>query len=641
MNWFSRMLSLLAVSLGFGCSGGDTDKPKVLVGSYSGEGELPDGVMLHEGRSPDAPARVDRTPSVLQDAEEIRKTRETYQRELDQRYATAIAQVKKGDWVFLEYTRALEAQPKKATADLQQIMNNSSQQAKSRTKAAELLARLKDPSGEAFLLDSLKSSDAELRLAALNSLGQYELRTDFSSEAKGPPVIGLLDDSDPRVVEVASRLCWTRKIPAAERAMLAALKSGKANSPAKLAENLAELATTRETVEAILPHVLQDSPEKYNWNAGYPFRNLIKNPDPAISEPVRKALYAYTMKFPQQRYDQSLVRDLAAAAGPDATDVLTDIQKNAKDPVSRMYATEALARLQPERGVDLYVAFVDNNKWYGNISDDIAKHAKPEDFERISQRLLAMDKPWDGSVVLLCYDALGEPGKKFIQQHPDRLNPVAQSIAYWKSQGLNLKVALADFHAAGIVNQQPDELLAEMAKPGASGDGPKEIDFNNPNELIGALAFAEIMVMFDAESGQIPCDHAQLLFDFARASNGKFAPEAPVQFWLRQGEDDYDGPYIVQFVSDGRLFRCGAENYGDWYDVQAVMNLANFTLTETGHPERFISLESSGQFVSLVFADPAKFLPLAEKYRIPLAEDAAQAMQKGIEFEQRVRESTR
>ncbi|PQO39019.1 hypothetical protein C5Y96_03900 [Blastopirellula marina] len=640
MNWFSRLLSLLAVSLGFGCDSGDTDKPKMLVGSYSGEGELPDGVMLHEGRSPDAPARVDRNPVLLQDAEEIRKTRETYQRELDQRYATAISQVKKGDWVFLEYIRALEAQSQKATADLQQIMNSSSLPAKSRTKAAEMFARLKDPCGEAFLLDSLNSSDAELRLAALNSLGQYELRTDFNSEGMSELVIGLLDDPDSRVVEVASRLCWTRKIPGAEGAMLAALESGKAESPAKLAENLAELATNRETVEAILPHVLQDSPEKYNWNAGYPFRNLLKNPEAAISGPIRKALYAYTLKFPQQRYDQSLVRDLAAAAGPDATDVLSDIQKNAKDPVSRMYATEALARLQPEQGVNLYLAFVDDNKWYGNISDDIAKYAKPGDFERISQRLLAMDKPWDGSVVLLCYDTFDEAGKKFIEQNQDRLDPVAQSVAYWKSQGIDLKVALADFHAAGIVSQMPDELLAEMAKPGPSGDGPKEIDFNNPYELIGALAFAEIVVMFDAESGQIPCDHAQLLFDFARASRGKFAPEAPVQFWLRKAEDDYDGPYIVQFISDGRLFRCGAENYGDWYDVQAVMNLANFTLTETGHAERFISLESSGQFVSLVFADPAKFFPLAEKYRIPLAEDASQAMQKGIEFEQRVRESS-
>lgn len=639
MNWFSRLLSLLAVSLGIGCSSGDSDKPKILVGSYSGEGELPDGVILHESRSPDAEARVDRNPVVLDDADEIRKTRERYQRDLDARYATAIAQVQKGDWVFSEHVRALGARPEKAAADLKQVMNDTSKEAKTRAKAAEVLSRLKDPSGETFLYECLKSSDAELRLAALNCLGEYALRESVTQQGKSGQILKLLKDPDPRVVEVATRLCWSREIPGAEAALLAALRSEAGSNSAKLADGLAHVATTKESVEAILPHVLQDSPETYNWSVGFAFTEVMNNPDPAISEPIRKKLYAYTLKFPQQRYDQALVRDLAASAGPDARDVLVDIQQNAKDPSSRLSATEGLARLQPEQAVEMYLAFVDKNKWYSDISNKIYKYAQPDDFEQISKRLLAMDKSWDSSLVLLCFDKLGQSGKQLIQQHPDRLDPDAKSVAYWKSEGLDLKVALEDFHAAQIITQTPDELLAEMAMPGPNSNGPKEIDFNSPYELLGALGYANITTMFDAETGQLPCDHDQLLLDYASISQGKLDPEAIVQFWLRESEEDYNGPYIIQFVSDGKLFRCGAENYGDWYDVEAVTNLANFTLGETGHPERFISFESEGQFAHLVFADPAKFLPLAEKYRLPISEDASQAMQKGIEFEHRVRES--
>ncbi len=632
-------MSLAGIGLAIGCGSGDSGKPNVLVGNVSGDGELPDGMMHHEGRSPDAPARVDRTPVVVDDADEIRKTHQAYEKALDQRYAAAIEQVKSGGWVFMEHTRALKARPEKAKTDLQQIMNDASLPAKSQAKAAEVLVQLEVPSGADFLWESLKSSDAEVRLAAINCVGQYDIRHTLVVDDNAERILKLLNDPDPRVVEVASRLAWSENLPGAEVAMRKALTSGDSAAQAKLAGNLAHVATQKETVEAILPYVLEDTSDEYDWNVGFPFHDLIENGDPAVAEPIRKKLYEYTLKFPSQRYDQSLVRDLAIAAGPDAKDVLTDIKNNAEDAISRLYATEALARLQPEQAVDLYLAYADQNRWRIDVSRGIAKHAKPSDFERISQRLLKAEQPWDSSVVVLCYDKLGQAGKQFIQQHADRLDPNAQSVAHWKAHGLDLKVALDEFNAAGIIPQTPDELLEEMAQPTAYSDGPTKVDMNDPFALIGALATAEILVMFDAESGKLPCDHDQLLLDYARSSQGKFAPESPIQFWLREGEDDYDGPYMIQLVADGRLFRCGAENYGDWYDVEAVTDLVNFTLAETGHPQRFIPLETGDQMASLVFADPAKFMPLAKKYRIAVSEDETQAMQQGRAFEQQVLES--
>jgi hypothetical protein len=130
-----------------------------------------------------------------------------------------------------------------------------------------------------------------------------------------------------------------------------------------------------------------------------------------------------------------------------------------------------------------------------------------------------------------------------------------------------------------------------------------------------------------------------LIHEFAEASSGRFNPQWPVQFWLRKDENDDNAPYILQFVYRDRLFRIGAENYGDWYDVVAVSRIINFALETAGQPERFIALHSDGQFAKFVFADPAVFVPLADKYSLPLSKDPSQAMRKGIEFERQAIES--
>jgi hypothetical protein len=93
--------------------------------------------------------------------------------------------------------------------------------------------------------------------------------------------------------------------------------------------------------------------------------------------------------------------------------------------------------------------------------------------------------------------------------------------------------------------------------------------------------------------------------------------------------------YTVRFVYKGRLYCFGAENYGDWYDVDAVHRALNFALEKADQRERFIALESDGQIAAFVFADPARFVPLAKKHGLPLSNGANSAMRKGKEFERK------
>jgi hypothetical protein len=134
----------------------------------------------------------------------------------------------------------------------------------------------------------------------------------------------------------------------------------------------------------------------------------------------------------------------------------------------------------------------------------------------------------------------------------------------------------------------------------------------------------------------LPCHHEELIRDFADHSDGKFKPECPVQIWHRQSEGDLDSPYTVQFLYRGLLYRFWAENYGDYYDVEAVARALNTALERNGQRERYLGLYTGDQCACLVFADPAAFVPVAEKYGLPLAEDPSEGMRAGLAYERHV-----
>ena len=616
------------------------DKPKILVGQADNEAELPEGVILHKSRDPDSPARVDRTPVVIDDPAEISRTQEYFERGIAALYDQALARIAKGEWVYSEHSLALELRREKAVADLHRIMRDESLPPSARTKAAEDLIALKDDSGEKFLFDGLQADSADLRLASLKSLREWNVDVDFSKPDRSSRVLSLLHDSDERVVEAAAALSRYRSIPGTEDKLVELLENGRLKKPEPIAEELAQVASTRRAVDALLPHVLKDKEGEFSHWTGYTFRKLVEHPDPEVSGPVRKMLYEYTLRFPKQRYEQHLVEPLAKSAGHEAIPVLEDILENAKDPVSRMYAVEALARLQPEKAIDLLLNQIKIEGARGGIISSLRKYASEKDYTRIApvltERSQRSGKAFDSDVVRLFLLELGPRGEAFVKANMDKLTDDARMWATWKLEGLDVMNALEEFHTAGVVQSKPSELIEKMKQSRNQQWEAKSLDTSDPDSLVGALASEGIVMMFDAETGMIPCHHDRLILQFAEASNGQFSPQWPIQFWHQQNEEDYNAPYTVQFVYKDRVFRIGAENYGDWYDVDAVVRLINFVLETCGQSQRFITLDSDGQIAAFVFANPTVFLPIAEKYRLPLSDDPSKAMREGLEFEKQV-----
>jgi hypothetical protein len=219
-------------------------------------------------------------------------------------------------------------------------------------------------------------------------------------------------------------------------------------------------------------------------------------------------------------------------------------------------------------------------------------------------------------------------------QKMDNLLNHAREWVTWKLQGLDVRTALTELHAAQVIRRRPDELLAEMADWKSKNE--EALDTTQPATLRHALGHAGLITHFDTETGFVPCHQEELIRDFAGNSDGRFRPECPIQIWHRRGEEDFDSPYTVQFIYRQRLYRFEAENYGDYYDVEAVVRAANTVLERNGQQERYIGLYTGDQCACFVFANPKAFVPIAQKYGISLSEHPSEAMRAGRAYEQHV-----
>ena len=160
--------------------------------------------------------------------------------------------------------------------------------------------------------------------------------------------------------------------------------------------------------------------------------------------------------------------------------------------------------------------------------------------------------------------------------------------------------------------------------------------------MLDVLVAAEAVIMFDAETGEIPCRHDKLIRQFAATSRGLFDPSGVLeQFEFPSPDQVQDGEYTLSFVHDGRLYTGQLQNNGDWYDVERVVAMVNRALADAGREERFLPLVPEDQTAAFVFGDPALLKPVAEEFHLPLGDDPNAAMKLGRDFEQRAMEALR
>ena len=92
------------------------------------------------------------------------------------------------------------------------------------------------------------------------------------------------------------------------------------------------------------------------------------------------------------------------------------------------------------------------------------------------------------------------------------------------------------------------------------------------------LRAAGLLVWFDVETGSFPNEHDALLRELGAAAAGDLAGVVFEEIAPKEGASD--GRYRLQAYADGRRWSVDAQDYGDWYDVDAVLRLANALLRD-------------------------------------------------------------
>ena len=150
-----------------------------------------------------------------------------------------------------------------------------------------------------------------------------------------------------------------------------------------------------------------------------------------------------------------------------------------------------------------------------------------------------------------------------------------------------------------------------------------DADEKRPESVLRA---AGLLVWFDVETGLFPNEHDGLLRELGAAAAGDLAGVVFEEIAPKEGTRN--GRYRLQAYADGKRWSVDAEDYGDWYDVDAVLRLSNALLRDRGSERRMLLLATEDQTAEVVVASRAA-LSAALREGLLDAGDAEQARELG------------
>lgn len=505
--------------------------------------------------------------------------------------------------------------------------------------ASHMLHALGEPGYEPQVLPSLQDDSAAERLIGLQLLQSVDDMNTPLEPTVAAKVLSLFDDPDAEVRLTAAHVAGARKLPEFGDKLQAAVRAGRLK-PQDVAHWLAEVSDDPSMFDRVADATFADAVRQIEggeWLDVTYLSAFLRNPEPAVAEHARMRLRQMLRRIsPGVRRDQTFSTLLEVAATEADVDLLMDVFHHAPQRWSREAAFRGLARVRPGDAHSLATEAFDRAPHAA--TKVLLEHATEADTPRILRIVGALDSDdWTIDTVALLIAKGGEVGRKLVRDRLDELDPYLQTAAKWKLEGLSLETAINEFHQAGIISVPPQELLKPLDD---RSDAAIEEDYIEPAmSLEDALEQANVLMWWDAEAGQMPVGHDDLLTAMAAASNDYFRPRHISEKWLQRDGDEMDAPYRVQFIHHDKLFRVEARNFGAWYDVEAVIAAANTAMEHTGRPERFIPLNGGDQYAMILFADPKALAPLAKKYGLQLDATADGARQRGLAFEAKVLDS--
>ena len=496
----SSIALLVTLSLA-GCGSHSNDnmdsskKPRVLVGHVEPGHELPEGMVHVPDRSVDDEPRVNKKILVTDDIAQITAVEEAFQRECDARYISVLEELRTSESFFGEHRDAFDSRRAQATKDLLAIMQDATASSRTRLRSAFELARLGEASAKRFIWEALRSNVPEMNREALHVIrndSAHEVNLDLDTPDNAQVLLALFFSPDKEVQTDAISHCVWSNVPGAEDQLLAAFDKGTLADESSALKHLSRVATRPEAISRILRSVQQEPATipsyKRTWSR-WSLQKLIEHKDPRISEEFRQALHGLTLRYTgKERFDQHIAEDLAKTATAESIPILEEIIAEAKDPVSRGYAVEALARLQPDQAIDLLLAFIGRERAGSIVIGALTKHANERRAKDIIATVAENRTELRGEVARLLWNNLGPTGRNFAAENLERFNPDARMWLYWKINKLDVASAVRELVTVGVISEPAENILEQMSRRGDEspfGVANGQFDPTDPGELIG------------------------------------------------------------------------------------------------------------------------------------------------------------
>jgi len=386
-----------------------------------------------------------------------------------------------------------------------------------------------------------------------------------------------------------------------------------ANQQAELAWRMAADERAGAVASQLLP--LLESTIRDETGAGWiaameALLNLSRN---AEGESAKAALTRAELEHWKQdddvRFDPRLAQAWFRAARTSSLGILEDIEKKATDPISRGYASAAIARLDGIESLPQVLERVQQpGKAFGGylaLSELYRQGHQPEIEAALAETPLP---PPSQELIRLMIQRGDGQALDWFATELDQLGPLQQMQVTWLREQLRLEHLAIALEQAGLTPRPVD--LAELRTQSTNTSGLPIRD----HELVwNYLEQAGLARTIELETTGSPVPHHQLVQELAEFSRG----DLDLLHWEQQRRPDGLG-YDVRFIHKDDVFQFPVRNQGNAFDLTRILEALNGALIQNRRPERFLRAQTPGSPAHVVYGDPLQWESIQERFAIPV-----------------------
>jgi hypothetical protein len=519
-----------------------------------------------------------------------------------------------------------------------------------RLNASLLLLYLNEPEGTDGVIACLRDTDENLRIRTLSSISVLPLQSlgESTSVWHEPPVplkreliltelLRFIAYPDSTAGSIALDVATKLDLPEADRLMRPLLAHSSPKVRLKVLRWLARHGENHGAL-GVARSLLFASDRDFHtayWVVAA-LTDYCKTNRSELAGPAADILADYIRSAVNRPDNQTTnliwraLKGIAAAHHPEERQLLETVLHSSADDWRRGVALERLGDLEGEAGLERLQHALSDATLRKYAAKSIARTAEGHSLPGLIDALVSAAQTETRERVLgELIGALIAVGvaPATLEQFSDRLNPGDVMRVHWLVNRLTPRMAIDRLVEAGVIPRPEEDVIRKIEDRWQQQRSPYSI-------ILDLLAESHRLTGFDTETGMVTVNYLKLIDMFLDISREEFRAEA-----FSQEVNPTSGESEIQFVCDERVYSFTARNFGDWYDVEAVIHGLNQALEESESAERFIVLYTGDQTCLVTFAPGAAFRRMARELRLPLEDDVQASMKRGVAFEEYVRSS--